>query len=81
MCPTNAGIEDTEHFFLLCPCFDLKDKTSSLESMHYYDHLDTYINDALLQFLLYGDDDSANSLNRHILELTLKFIRETGRFE
>ena len=38
-------------------------------------------NDALLQLLLYGDDDFPNSLNRHILELTLLFIHETGRFE
>ena len=24
MCPTNDGIEDTEHFLLLCHCFDLQ---------------------------------------------------------
>ena len=24
MCPTNDGIEDTEHFLFLCPCFDLQ---------------------------------------------------------
>ena len=23
MCPTNDGIEDTEHFLLLCPTFDV----------------------------------------------------------
>ena len=28
-------------------------------------------NDALLQLLWYGDDDFPDSLNRHILELTL----------
>ena len=24
MCPTNDGIEDTEHFLLLCPSFDIQ---------------------------------------------------------
>ena len=38
-------------------------------------------NEALLQLLLYGDDNFPNSLNRHILELTLHFIHETGRLE
>ena len=38
-------------------------------------------NDALTQFLLYGDNDLSNNLNRSILELTLSFIHETGRFD
>ena len=31
--------------------------------------------------LLYGDHDLSNHLNRSILELTLRFIHETGRFD
>ena len=38
-------------------------------------------NDALTQLLLYGDNDLSNNLNRSILELTLSFIHETGRFD
>ena len=37
--------------------------------------------DALIQLLLYGDHDLSNDLNRSILELTLRFIHETGRFD
>ena len=38
-------------------------------------------NDALTQLLLYGDQDLSYDLNKNILELTLRFIRETGRFD
>ena len=37
-------------------------------------------NDALTQLLLYGNQDLSNNLNRNILELTLRFIHETGSF-
>ena len=83
MCPTNDGIEDTEHFLLLCPYFDLQ-RQNLLAGIYALLRPLGYVNlknDALLQILLYGDDDFPNSLNRHILELTLQFIHETGRFE
>ena len=38
-------------------------------------------NDALSKLMLYGDNDLSNNLNRSILELTLRFIHETGRFD
>ena len=38
-------------------------------------------NDVLLQILLYGDKNFPNNLNRSILELTIRFIHSTGRFE
>ena len=38
-------------------------------------------NDALKQLLLYGDQDLSYDLNENILELTLRFIHETGRFD
>ena len=37
-------------------------------------------NDTLTQLLLYGDQDLSYDLNKDILELTLGFIHETGRF-
>ena len=77
------GIEDTEHFLLLCPYFDLQ-RQNLLAGIYALLRPLGYVNlknDALLQILLYGDDDFPNSLNRHILELTLQFIHETGRFE
>ena len=37
--------------------------------------------DFLLKLLSYGDKDFHDSVNRHILELTLNFIHKTGRFD
>ena len=83
MCPTNDGIEDTEHFLLLCPCFDVHRRDllagifALLRPLGYVD----LAYDFLLQLLLYGNKDFPDSVNRHILELTLKFIHKTGRFD
>ena len=38
-------------------------------------------NDALAQLLLYGDQGLSNDVNKNILELTLRFIHETGQFD
>ena len=38
-------------------------------------------NDALTQLLLYGDKDLSYEMNSDILRLTIRFIRETGRFD
>ena len=35
----------------------------------------------LLQFLLYGNKDFPDSVNRHILEFTLNFIHKTDQFD
>ena len=35
----------------------------------------------VLLLLLYGDQDLSNDLNRNILELTIRFIYKTGRFD
>ena len=81
MCPTNDGIEDTEHFLLLCPYFDVhrRDLLAGifvlLRPLGY-----VYLaNELLPQLLLYGDEDFPDSVNRHILEFTLNFINKTGR--
>ena len=83
MCPSNDGIEDTEHFLLLCPSFeesrrDLLADVSFLLQPFGYTNLS---NDALLQILLYGDKDFPDDLNKNILLLTLRFIHRTGRFD
>ena len=38
-------------------------------------------NDVLVQLLLYVDQELSYDLNRKILELTLRYIHETGRFD
>ena len=34
-----------------------------------------------MQLLLYGDENLPNDVNRHMLELKLRFIKETGRLD
>ena len=84
MCPTSDGIEDTEHFSLLCPSFDLQRRdllAGIVELLRPFVQIASLSNDDLTQLLLYGDQDLSNDLNKNILELTLRFIHETGRFE
>ena len=84
MCPTNDGIEDTEHFLLLCPSFDLQRRdllAGIVELLRPFVQIASLSNDALTQLLLYGDQDLSNDLNKNILELTLRFIHKTGRFD
>ena len=83
MCPSNDGIEDTEQFLLLCPSFGVQ-RTDLLTGI--YTLVRPYgfanlANDVLLQILLYGDKDFPSSLNRNILELTIRFIHSTGLLE
>ena len=84
MCPTSDGIEYTEHFLLLCPSFDVQRQdllAEIAELLRPVVQIADPSNDALTQLLLYGDNDLSNNLNRSILELTLSFIHETGRFD
>ena len=84
MCQTSDGIEDTEHFLLLCPSFDLQRQdllAGTAELLRPFVQITNLSNDALIQLLLYGDQYLSYDLNRNILELTLRFIHETGRFD
>ena len=84
MCLTSDGIEDTEHFLLLCPSFDAhrRDLLAGIaELIRPFIQITDLSNDSLTQLFLYGDQDLTNDLNRNILELTLRLIHETGRFD
>ena len=63
MCPINDGIEDTEHFLLLCPSFDLQRRhllAGIVELLRPFVQIANLSNDALTQLLLYGDLDLSN---------------------
>ena len=84
MCPTSDGIEDTEHYLLLCPTFDAQRRdlfAGIVELIRPFRQITDLSNDSLTQLLLYGDQDLSTELNRNILELTLRFIHDTGRFD
>ena len=81
LCPTNDVVEDTEHFLLLCPSFAVQRQNLLAEILPLlrpfgYANLS---NEVLTQLSLYGDENLPNNVNRNILELTLQFIKDTGR--
>ena len=83
MCPTSDGVEDTEHFLLLCLSFDVQRQdllAEIVELLRPFLLITDLSNDVLVQLLLHGDQDLSYDLNRKILELTLRYIHETGRF-
>ena len=83
MCPSNDGIEDTEHFLLLCPSFDLqrRDLLAGVLAILRPFGYNNLSNMVLTQYLLYGNKDLPSDLNRMILKLTLAFIHNTGQFD
>ena len=83
LCPSNDGIEDTEHFLLLCPSFAVP-RTGLLTGALALSRPYGFVNnskEALMQVLLYGDKNLPNDLNKSILLLTLNFIHQTGRLD
>ena len=54
MCPTNDVIEDTEHFLLLCPSFDVQRQNllaEIAELLRPFVQITNFSNDALTQLL------------------------------
>ena len=83
MCLTCDGIEEVEHFLLQCPSLvakrrDLLAKVAEL--LHPFLNFTNLLNEAIVQLSVYGDNDLPDDLNRTSLQLTLRFIYETGRF-
>ena len=84
MCPTNDGIEDTEHCLLLCLSFDVQRRdllAEIVELLRPFVQITNLSNDALTQLLLYGDQDLSYDLNKNMLKFSLRFIHETGCFD
>ena len=91
MCPTNDVIEDTEHFLLLCPSVVVQRRDllagmveSKSEPNPNQSESNLNQNDALTQFLLYGDQDLSYDLNKNILQclygLFTKLVASTKIF-
>ena len=83
MCSINDGVEDTEHFLLLCRNYamqrrDLLDAINTILQPQGLSHLS---NEVLLKIVLYGDERLTLISNTKILEATLKYIYATERFE
>ena len=84
MCQKSDGIEDAGHFLLLCSSFAAQRRdllAEIVELVRPFIQIADLSNASLTQLLLYGDQDLSNDLNRNILELTLRFVHEIGRFD
>ena len=83
MCQVNDGIEDTEHFLLLCNSFSehRRNLLSGLNDvLEAYKHSNTSdIN--MLQLFLYVSKHLPLEANKLILNLTITYISETKRFD
>ena len=83
LCPSNDGIEDSEHFLLPCTSFAEPRRellTGVLALLRPYGYVKTS-SEALMKVLLYGDKNLPNDLNKSILLLTLNFMHKTGRLD
>ena len=76
------AFEDAEHL-LLCPSFDTqrRDLLAGVSKLlRPFVQMNTLPNNLLVKYLLYGNKELSSDVNKNILELTLKFIHNTGRF-
>ena len=80
-CTCSTGSESTLHFLLSCPMYNAQ-RGKLLETVTpILDKVNSDLNDSLLEkVLLYGDSNLNPSQNKIILDSTLNFIQETGRF-
>ena len=83
LCPINDGIEDTEHFLLLCHAYDTdrRDLLSSVNAILRPHGLVNLSNENLLQIILYGHEKLPLDSNTKIIEATLKYIQASERFQ
>ena len=83
MCPANDGIEDTEHFLLLCHSFNNNRRSLLAGVNEVFKAVGNIVdpNDNLLHILLYGDKNLSENANKQILDLTIQYILETKRFD
>ena len=83
LCPTNDGVEDTEHYFLLCHTYaaarlDLLNSVNAILLLHGMINLS---NEELLKIILYGHEQLPFDSNAKILTATLEYIQASKRFE
>ena len=76
----NDSIENTEHSLLLCPAFEIQHQ-DILAGIRPFVQINSLLNNILVEILWYGDKDFCDDVNKTILEFTIKFINETGRFD
>ena len=80
-CLCSSGVESTLHFLTRCPMFNNQrhELLASISPMTNKIHANLH-DQTLVQTLLYGNKNLNQLQNQKILEATLSYIRNTGRF-
>ena len=83
LCPINDGVEDREHYFLLCHMYDdiRRDLLNGVNAMLLPYGMGNLSNDELVNILLYGHESLSFQTNAKILSATLEYIQVSLRFE
>ena len=81
MCNCATGDETTEQYLVLCPLFGTQ-RSNLLNDLSRILQGETFPSMNLLtQIILYGSPSYSEAINRSILALTIKYIKETNRFK
>ena len=83
LCPINDGVEDREHYFLLCHMYDdiRRDLLNGVNAILLPHGMGNLSNDELVNILLYGHESLSFEMNAKILSATLEYIQVSQRFE
>ena len=79
-CLCREGPEDTRHFFLFCPFYEIHRTALINDVNQVLSDCSINFDGDLLTLFLYGHHSVNNSKNKKILTATINYIRSTNRF-
>ena len=80
-CDCGSETETTDHFFLCCPFFAINRQKLLNDLLKLDSSLRNLKGELLLDIILYGSDKYKDTVNKEILLHTIRFIKNTKRFE
>ena len=82
MCPANDGVEDTEHYLLLCQSCEepRREPLNVINATLPPSGISNLLNELLVELILYDNERLPRDVNKRLIEATLKFIHATKHF-